>query len=228
MSSDPNQNPVNPLPPLVVLLFLGIVVIEAAFSLGAQGYIGGPGAVGWRLWGIQTYAFSSEIFAWMWQTQQFPPEHILRFVSYSFIHGSITHAAFAGVILLAMGKMVAEAFGQWRMLVIFLLSGVGGALVYAVLLNDPVPLVGSFPNVYGLIGGFTYVLWRNLSEMGENQYRAFMLIGFLMAFQLIFGLLFGGQNDWIADVAGFIVGFGLSFVLSPGGWSRVRDQIRHD
>ena len=45
---------------------------------------------------------------------------------------------------------------------------------------------------------------------------------------LIFGLLFGGQNDWVADVAGFLVGFGLSFVLSPGGWSRVRNQIRHD
>ena len=144
------------------------------------------------------------------------------------MHASITHAAFAGVILLAMGKMVAEAFGQWRMFVIFVTSGIGGALAYAVLINDPVPLVGSFPNVYGLIGGFTYVLWRNLSQMGENQYRAFMLIGFLMAFQLIFGLLFGGQKDWVADVAGFAVGFGLSFVLSPGGWRRIRERIRHD
>ncbi|WP_050929101.1 rhomboid family intramembrane serine protease [Aestuariivita boseongensis] len=228
MSSDPNQNPVNPLPPLVVLLFLAIVVIEAAFSLGAQGVIGGPDAVGWRLWALQSYAFSGEIFDWMVETGQYPLDHMLRFFTYSFVHGSLTHAAFAGVILLAMGKMVAEAFGQWRMLAIFVLSGVGGALAYALILDERIPLVGSFPSVYGLIGGFTYVLWRNLGQMGENQYRAFMLIGFLMAFQLIFGLLFGGQKDWVADVAGFAVGFGLSFVLSPGGWSRVRDQIRHD
>jgi len=228
MSSDPHQNPVNPLPPAVVLLFLGIVATEATFALGAQGIVGGPAAVGWRIDAMNQYGFFAEIPRQMWHLGVWPPEHVLRFVSYSFVHGSITHAAFAGVILLAMGKMVAEAFGQWRMLVIFVLSGIGGALVYAVLVNDPVPLVGSFPNVYGLIGGFTYVLWRNLSAMGENQYRAFMLIGFLMAFQLIFGLLFGGQNDWVADVAGFGVGFGLSFVLSPGGWSRVRDQIRHD
>ncbi|MFY9211956.1 MAG: rhomboid family intramembrane serine protease [Aestuariivita sp.] len=228
MSSDPNASPVNPLPPLVVVLFLAIVLIEAAFSLGEQGMIGGASAVGWRLWAMQTYAFSGEIFDWMWQTGQWPPEHLMRFVTYGFVHASLVHAAFAGVILLAMGKMVAEAFGQWRMLLIFVLSGAGAALIYAVLLDDPVPLIGAFPSVYGLIGGFTYLLWRNLEQMGQNQYRAFTLIGFLMAFQLIFGLLFGGQNDWIADVAGFVVGFALSFVLSPGGWSRMRDQIRHD
>ena len=228
MSSDPDPSPVNPLPPLVVLLFLAIVLIEAGFSLGAQGWIGGPGAIGWRPEAINSYAFSSEVLYQMWQLGIWPPEHVIRFFSYSFVHGSITHAAFSGVLLLAMGKMVAEAFGQWRMLIIFLASGAGGALIYAVLMNDPVPLFGAFPNVYGLIGGFTYVLWGNLAQMGQNQYRAFTLIGFLMGIQLVFGLLFGGQSDWVADVAGFVVGFGLSFLLSPGGWSRVRNQIRHD
>ena len=228
MSSEPNASPVNPLPPLVVVLFLIIVGVEAAFSLGAQGVIGGAEAVGWRLWAFQSYAFSGDIFDWMVETSRWPPEHLLRFFSFSFVHASLTHAAFAGVILLAMGKMVAEAFGQWRMLALFVLSGAGGALVYAVILNDPVPLVGAFPNVYGLIGGFTFLLWRNLEELGQNQYRAFTLIGFLMAFQLVFGLLFGAQNDWVADASGFVVGFGLSFVLSPGGWGRVRERIRHD
>ena len=71
MSSDPNQNPVNPLPPLVVVLFLAIVGIEAVLSLGAQGFIGGPSAVGWRLWTIQSYAFSSEIFGWMVETGRY-------------------------------------------------------------------------------------------------------------------------------------------------------------
>lgn len=228
MSSNPDPSPVNPLPPLVVVLFLAMVGVEAVISLGAQGIIGGPGAIGWRLDAINQYAFFSEVFDQMWQLGLWPAEHVLRFFSYSFVHASITHAAFAGVILLAMGKMVAEAFGQWRMLIIFVVSGVGGALIYALLVDDPFPLIGSFPNVYGLIGGFTYLLWRNLEQMGENQYRAFMLIGFLMGIQLVFGLFFGGQKDWVADASGFVVGFGLSFVLSPGGWARVRNQIRHD
>lgn len=228
MSSDPNASPVNPLPPAVTLLFLLIVGIEAAFSLGAQGMIGGPGAVGWRLSAIQSYGFYDGILEQMWQLNYWPAEHLVRLVSYAFVHGSLTHAAFAGVILLAMGKMVSEAFGQWRMLAIFLASSIGGAVVYAIVLDDPVPLIGSFPGVYGLIGGFTYVLWRNLDQMGQNQYRAFTLIGFLMGIQLVFGLLFGGQNDWVADVSGFGMGFALSFVLSPGGWGRMRTRIRHD
>ena len=228
MSSDPNIAPVNPLPVSVTVLFLVIVGIEAVLSLGAQGMIGGPGAVGWRLWAIQSYAFSDEIVHWMVDTGRYPAEHLLRFVSYVFVHGGLTHAAFAGVMFLAMGKMVAETFGQGRMLAIFFLSAVLGALAYTLLIDDRLPLIGAFPGVYGLIGGFTFVLWRNLSDMGENQFRAFMLIGFLMAFQLIFGLLFGGQKDWVADVSGFLVGFGLSFVLSPGGWSRLLARIRQD
>jgi len=228
MSSDSNASPVNSLPPAVTLLFLLIVGIEAAFSLGAQGMIGGPGAVGWRLSAIQSYGFYDGILEQMWQLNYWPAEHLVRLVSYAFVHGSLTHAAFAGVILLAMGKMVSEAFGQWRMLAIFLASSIGGAVVYAIVLDDPVPLIGSFPGVYGLIGGFTYVLWRNLDQMGQNQYRAFTLIGFLMGIQLVFGLLFGGQNDWVADVSGFGMGFALSFVLSPGGWGRMRTRIRHD
>jgi membrane associated rhomboid family serine protease len=77
-----------------------------------------------------------------------------------------------------------------------------------------------------LIGGFTFLLWVNLAAVGANKYRAFSLIGFLLAIQLLFGLLFGGGYEWVADVAGFAAGFLLSFVVSPGGWGRVLDKIR--
>ena len=43
---------------------------------------------------------------------------------------------------------------------------------------------------------------------------------------LLFGLLFGGRNDWLADLAGFASGFGLSFLVVPGGWSRLREVLR--
>lgn len=228
MSSQPNPPAVNPLPPVVAALFLVLMGIEIVFLLGNRGIIGGPEAVGWRLAAIQTYAFSGDIFDWMWQNNRWPREHLVRFVSYPFVHASFTHALFAGVILLAMGKMVAEVFGAVPMLIIFVLSGIGGALAYAVFLNDPIPLIGAFPPVYGLIGAFTFMLWRSLASVGANQTRAFTLIGFLMGFQLLFGLLFGVHNDWVGDLAGFATGFALSFLLSPGGWSRMRNRIRHD
>ena len=39
-------------------------------------------------------------------------------------------------------------------------------------------------------------------------------------------MLFGGGWDWVADVTGFAFGFLVSFVVSPGGFGRVMDQLR--
>ncbi|WP_297338665.1 rhomboid family intramembrane serine protease [Pseudophaeobacter sp.] len=228
MSDEPNISPVNPLPPAVVALVLVIMGIEAAFSLGMRGIIGGPEAIGWRLEAFQSYAFSSEIFWWMVETGQWPAEHLIRFLSYTFVHGAFTHALFVCVFVLAMGKMVGEVMGDLVMVIIFMASAVGGAVGYAVLINGAVPLIGGFPAVYGLIGAFTYILWRQLSLVGAQQSRAFSLIAFLMGIQLLFGLLFGGQKDWVADLCGFATGFGLSFFLAPGGWARIRSNIRRD
>jgi membrane associated rhomboid family serine protease len=228
MSSDPNISPVNPLPPAVVALVLVIMGSVAAFSLGMRGIIGGPEAIGWRLEAFQSYAFSSEIFWWMAETGQWPAEHLIRFLTYAFVHGAFTHALFVCVFVLAMGKMVGEVMGDLAMVIIFVLSAIGGALGYAVLMNAPAPLIGGFPAVYGLIGAFTYILWRQLSLVGAQQSRAFSLIAFLMGIQLLFSLLFGGQKDWVADLCGFATGFGLSFFLAPGGWARIRGNIRRD
>lgn len=225
--TDPhNEPPLNPLPPVVIALFLVIIGIEIAFNLGARGLIGGPQAVGWRLGTLERFAFSSEIFAWMRESGRWPVEHMLRFLSYPFVHASFTHALFAGVMLLALGKMVGEAMGSLAVVAIFFVSAAGGALVYAVTLGGSAPLIGAFPAVYGLIGGFTYLLWLRLGSLGESQIRAFSLIGFLLAIQLIFGLLFGPNAEWVADLAGFSIGFVLSIVLVPGGWAKLVDRVR--
>ncbi|UWQ24191.1 rhomboid family intramembrane serine protease [Leisingera aquaemixtae] len=228
MSSQPHNAPLNPLPAAVVALVLIIIGIEAVFSLGARGILGGPEAIGWRLEAIQSYAFSSEIFWWMQDSGRWLPEHLKRFATYTFVHGAFTHALFVCVFVLAMGKMVGEVMGDLAMVIIFILSGAGGALGYALLVSGGQPLIGGFPAVYGLIGAFTFLLWRSLASVGAQQSRAFTLIAFLMGAQLLFGLLFGGQKDWVADLAGFATGFGLSFFLAPGGWARIRNRIRHD
>ena len=53
-------------------------------------------------------------------------------------------------------------------------------------------------------------------------------MGLLLAFQLVFGLLFGNAGyAWVAEIAGFVTGFALSFLLVPGGLRDVRERIRH-
>lgn len=228
MSSTPDASPLNPLPPVIVALTLLVFGIELIFNFGNSGWIGGPEAVGWRLAAIQTYSFSAIVFDWMLANGIYPPEHVMRFVTYPFVHANFTHMLFVAVFLLALGKKVSEVFSAAAVLLIFFASAIVGALAYGLLLDTPVPLIGGYPAVYGLIGAYTFLLWVNLAVIGASRYRAFTLIGFLLGIQLVFGLLLGGGQDWVADFGGFATGFGLSFVVCPGGWARVRNIIRRD
>ncbi len=133
------------------------------------------------------------------------------------MHDNFTHALFAVVILLAHGQdggrsvpLVGDAARVlWS-------AAIAGALAYALVPGLQTPLIGAYPAVYGLIGAFTFLLWVNLAAVGANKYRAFTLIGFLLGIQLLFGLVFGGGWEWVADLAGFATGFVLVLRGQPG------------
>lgn len=220
------EPPINPLPPVVILAFVAIAGVEAGLSLGEAGLIGGPGAVGWRLGLIRDYGFSGQIFDWMWLNGQWPLSEVMRLFSYPFVHLGFTHALFAVVLLVALGKLVSEAMGQLTFVALFLMSSAGGAALYALLLNDPTWLTGAYPGVYGLIGGYSYVMWVKLSGTGLQQYRAFSLIALLMGIQLVWGIFFEVGLQWVAELLGFIIGFLACFVLAPGAFARLRDGMR--
>lgn len=220
------QSPVNPLPPIVLALATVIFGVEVMFNLAERGLLGGPTGIGWRTGAIRNYAFFGEVLDWMLQNRRFPPDLLMRFVTYPLLHVSFTHALFVCVFILAMGKMVGEALGQLAVVALFFVPGVVGAVVYGLALDDAYPLIGGYPGVYGLIGGYTYLLWLRLGQLGEKQVMAFRLIGVLLGIQLIFGLLFGASNDWVADLSGFATGFVLSPLFAPGGLSRLRARLR--
>lgn len=219
--------PLNPLPWVVWAIALPIIALEIVVALAGRGLVGGAEGVGWRLQAMERFAFSPELMRYMMEIGSYPLDGIHRLFTYSLVHGTTMHAVFVVVILLALGKMVGEVFRWWAVLVVFFGSAIMAAVVYTLALPEVrQPLIGGYPAVYGLIGGFTFLLWVNLAAVGANRYRAFSLIGFLLAVQLVFGLLFGGGWEWVADVAGFVTGFLLSFVVSPGGAARVLDKIR--
>ncbi|WP_394197098.1 rhomboid family intramembrane serine protease [Litoreibacter albidus] len=221
-----DASPFNTLPPVVIALAAILAGIEIIFQAGASGLVGGAQGVGWRLIALEDYSFFGPIWEQMLDKRYFPMEHLQRFATYPFVHGNFTHAAFAVVIVLAIGKAVGEVFSTMSFIAVFMGSSIIAALIYALVTDTQQPLFGAYPGAYGLIGAFTFLLWVNLAAVGANSMRAFSLIGFLMLFQLVFGLLFGGGYDWVADVAGFAVGFLMSFLVSPGGWNRVLAKLR--
>ena len=224
--SDHNSNPFNALPPVVVALAVALFAIELLFQAGTAGIVGGAAGVGLRIEALNGFAFSPQLWDRMVEVGQFPPRQLLRLVSYSFVHLGFTHMLFVVVFLLAMGKLVAESFAAWAVLAVWAASSIAGALVYSFVPGAETALVGGYPAVYGLIGCYTFLMWTGLGAMGEDRIRAFTLIAFLLGIQLVFGLFFGGSATWVADLAGFVAGFLLSFIVSPGGWSRVMQKIR--
>ena len=219
-------SPFNAVPPVIGLLALAIFAVECLFALGANGMLGGPQAIGWRAEAIQVFGFSNRAQAWMIENGVLRGDFLWRYLTFPFVHGGFVHAGFAAVMVLALGKFVGERMPGWAVLGLFFGAGVAGVVIYGLLFPDGPGYFGAYPGVYGLIGGFTYLVWLRLGQMGENQMRAFTMIGFLLAIQLVFGLMYGAGSGWVADVAGFAAGFGLSFVLAPGGWSKIRAKLR--
>ena len=222
----PPPSPLNALPPVVAALALVMGAAEIVLALADRAILGGAPGIGWRISAIERYGVFDGVVEALWARGGLPPEHLVRLVAYPFVHLGFVHAAFAIAILLAIGKMVGEVFAPWATAVVFFVPAVAGALAWSALADDPRPLVGAFPGVYGMIGAFTFLLWTRLAQTGGNRVEAFRLIGVLMGIQLFFGMLFGAGADWIADLAGFAAGFGLSFLVSPGGWGAVLARLR--
>jgi membrane associated rhomboid family serine protease len=227
MHSDPDfEPPVNPLPPVIVVLALIMVLVEGALSLAGAGIVGGPTGIGWRLGALQDYGISPLVLEVITTRNDFSRDLIQRFVTYPFIHGSFTHALFAIALLLALGKFVGDTLGSLRTLVVFVGGSVFGAIVFCLLASNTSPLFGAYPPIFALIGAYTYILWLRLANAGQNQLKAFQLIGFLLGLQLVFGLLFGGDQSWIAELAGFVFGFFSATLLVSGGWSALLSRLR--
>jgi len=47
-----------------------------------------------------------------------------------------------------------------------------------------------------------------------------------MGLQLFWGIFFETGFLWVAELAGFFCGFGLSFLVAPGEWARLRARLQ--
>lgn len=227
MNSDPKELPFNPVPWVVWCLVLPIAGAELAFQLQAAGLAGVGAPVAWRQAVYQQVALLPDLLRLQWETGGHPMDQLYRLVSYPLVHAEFSDALFAAILTLALGKKVAESFPVLAVLAVALVSTFAGGVAFGFLAPDEkARLIGAYPMVYGLIGAFTYLAWTDPDSSRRNRIWAFRLIGFLLAMQLVFGVLFGTNWYWIAELGGFFAGFGLSFLVAPGGFTRIGNWIR--
>ncbi|KPP84202.1 MAG: rhomboid-like protein [Rhodobacteraceae bacterium HLUCCA08] len=221
-----SESPFNAIPPVPLALVILIFGIELVFTAGSSGYVAGNSGLGWRSAAIQDWGFSPGVLQWIVERGDYSVGWLKRFVTYGFLHGSFTHALWAAVLLLALGKYVGEVYRPVPFAILFFASLIIGALVYALLSPRNMALIGAYPGIYGLIGAYTYMMWLTLGQLGENQIKAFTLIGMLLGITLVFSLLYGASPAWIAELTGFVTGLLLAPLVAPGGWAAFLRRIR--
>ena len=161
-------------------------------------------------------------------------------VTYSFLHGSITHLAVNMVWLAAFGSPLANRLGWRRFLVFWAVTAACAAALYWLLhSSEPIVLVGASGAISGMTGAVARFGFRINRSHGNKaafsgeplpvlmclRLRAVVVfLAIWFAINLLTGLVqFTPGVDapiaWEAHIAGFLVGFlGLGwFDRGPGG-----------
>jgi rhomboid protease GluP len=142
-----------------------------------------------------------------------------RLITAGFVHAGLIHIAFNMWCLVSIGQLSERLFGKFQTLFIYLLTGVGGALLS--IAHNPRNLeVGASGAVFGIAGALLAgVKFGNLSiSAGEKRSVVGSMIFFVgINFFLGAGIL-GGNIDNFCHLGGFITGLLLGVPM--GGFAQ--------
>lgn len=214
----------NPLPGVVWLLLGAVAGVEAVLLAAAQGWIGGPGGIAWRVLAIERLGFAAELQGWMIEARAAPPRVLLRYLAYPWVQPGPGPAALGLVLLAALGKAVAEGQGARVVLAVALAVPPLAAAAFAALAGTGAWLVGVMPVVFGLAGAFA----RGLGQAadGAARRRALGLVGVLLAGRLGVALALEAGPVWAADLVALGLGWALAALLAPGALPALRARLQ--
>ncbi|MDZ7374878.1 MAG: rhomboid family intramembrane serine protease, partial [candidate division KSB1 bacterium] len=137
-----------------------------------------------------------------------------QIVTYMFLHGGIFHLLFNLFALWMFGSEVEAELGTRRFFRFYLLSGVGGALLYLLFrAHSYVPVIGASAAIYGVLVGFAVLFPQRMVTLLlflvlPVNLRAWQLAGLFVGISLLFGVT--GTSDGVAHLAhlgGALVGY---------------------
>lgn len=132
-----------------------------------------------------------------------------RLVTAGFVHAGLIHMAFNVWCLWSLGQLSERLFGRWQTFSVYMLAGVGGALL-SIAHNPDTFEVGASGAIFGIAGALLAgVKFGNLSiSAGQKKALTSSIIFFVVVnFALGFGMTaFGGNIDNMCHLGGFITG----------------------
>jgi membrane associated rhomboid family serine protease len=165
---------------------------------------------------------------------------VTAFVTHTFVHLDITHLLVNSAWLLAFGSALARRIKTPAFLVLYLLSGIAGALFYLILASESAEfglMIGASGAISGLMGAAFRFIFPRRAGIGQleraqsaprlslreavTDRRIVLAIGFFVLLNLLIawvapgmalGREVGAGIAWQAHLGGFFFGF-LSFAL---------------
>jgi rhomboid protease GluP len=135
-----------------------------------------------------------------------------RMLSATLLHGSADHLFGNCIALYILGMAGEHALGAWRLLLIYVASGLAGSV--ASVLSGPGPSVGASGAICGLMGAVVLILYRyrRVYHVRDKEI-AFVLAGWAV-YTIIIGALDPQVDNW-AHLGGLIGGAVIALGIRP-------------
>ena len=198
--------------PTPVVLFILVVTCTVEFVLIASDH-GLIGNTRWRALAYQNGAFWTGLLN-NWRPN-YPAQPWAMFVTYQGLHATLMHLLGNMLVLFLVGRILVARIGQMWFAAIYLLSGIGGGLGFALLTESAQPMVGASGALFGIVGAWKWQDWFFYSQQGFSRSSlVFDVIG-LVLLNVVMWVVQDGQLAWEAHLGGFLTGWLAATLILP-------------
>ncbi len=196
--------------PVVVAIIILTCAVEFVLIAADHGLIG---TTRWRSLAYQNGAFWTGLLD-NWRPN-YPAQPWLMFLTYQGLHASLMHLLGNMLVLFFVGRILVARVGQAWFLALYLISGIGGGLGFALLSDSAQPMVGASGALFGLVGAWKWQDWFFSSQQGYSR-RALVLdvIG-LVVLNILLWVVQDGQLAWETHLGGFLTGWLAATLIIP-------------
>jgi membrane associated rhomboid family serine protease len=136
------------------------------------------------------------------------------FVTYLFVHAGPLHLAVNGALFVFVALFLCRHIGAARLLILFLVCGVTGAIAFGLTNDISGPLVGGSAAIIGMLWAVKYWEFKWIALSGDGWTRYALSIVFLLALNVMMHWLSDGGVATMAHLGGAVGGIAMAPILS--------------
>lgn len=129
----------------------------------------------------------------------------------NFLHGGLAHLGLNALSLYLLGGVLERLIGTQRLLLIYLVSALGGALA-STLFSGAIMSVGASTSLFGMLGAFGALTLRAHSELPAGFRQPLRIWVLVLAISIVMPMVMP-RIDWTAHAGGFGAGALLILIL---------------